>query len=270
MGLRPIYEDENGFYPATSLPGSAALPFVISTGAQRSGEISVLIPLLGNVFRRSVPGFPTSPLSPATTHVVLRKENHTQLTEAATLDRKSGGAEGSAVLLPLTKPTLCNYPPFTFLEQSCPLATALSLQQPSPFCHPERSRGICSSADSSWKCFSRERDVVGRSAVSLLIRGKREFSRATAITAHRNRALAPGLFFSAQNSPGAILTPPLLRSERTSRQSGAIIEISRHHTRPVITHKSRKLYLRRRHQHRLALPNLLDFRRGRNEVMVIS
>jgi hypothetical protein len=57
----------------------------------------VWMALLGNVFRRSVPGFPTSPLSPATTHVVLRKENHTQLTEAATLDRKSGGAEGSAV-----------------------------------------------------------------------------------------------------------------------------------------------------------------------------
>jgi hypothetical protein len=34
-----------------------------------------------------------------------------------------------------------------------PLANALSLQQPSPFCHPERSRGICSSADLSWKCF---------------------------------------------------------------------------------------------------------------------
>jgi hypothetical protein len=46
---------------------------------------------------RSVPGFPTSPLSPATTYVVLLKENHMQLTEAATLNRKSGGAEGSAV-----------------------------------------------------------------------------------------------------------------------------------------------------------------------------
>ncbi|MEA2541981.1 MAG: hypothetical protein QOH35_3347 [Acidobacteriaceae bacterium] len=33
MGLRPTYEDENGFDSATSLPGSAALPFVISTGA---------------------------------------------------------------------------------------------------------------------------------------------------------------------------------------------------------------------------------------------
>jgi hypothetical protein len=31
------------------------------------------------------------------TYVVLPKENHTQSTEAATLDRKSGEAEGSAV-----------------------------------------------------------------------------------------------------------------------------------------------------------------------------
>jgi hypothetical protein len=53
MGQRPTYEDENDFYSASSLPGSAALPFVISTGAQRSGEISVLMPLLGNVFRQS-------------------------------------------------------------------------------------------------------------------------------------------------------------------------------------------------------------------------
>jgi hypothetical protein len=36
MGERPTYEDENGFYLATTLPGSAALPFVISTGAERS------------------------------------------------------------------------------------------------------------------------------------------------------------------------------------------------------------------------------------------
>jgi hypothetical protein len=32
------------------------------------------------------------------TYVVLPKENHMQLAEATTLDRKSGGAEGSAVL----------------------------------------------------------------------------------------------------------------------------------------------------------------------------
>jgi len=50
----------------------------------------------------SVPRFPASLLSPATTDVVLSKENHTQLTEAATLDRKSGEAEGSAV--PRTSP----------------------------------------------------------------------------------------------------------------------------------------------------------------------
>jgi hypothetical protein len=35
---------------------------------------------------------------PSATFVVLLKENHMQLTEATTLDRKSGEAEGSAVL----------------------------------------------------------------------------------------------------------------------------------------------------------------------------
>jgi hypothetical protein len=39
----------------------------------------------------------TSLISPATTNVVLSKENHTQPTEAATLDTKSGEGEGSAV-----------------------------------------------------------------------------------------------------------------------------------------------------------------------------
>jgi hypothetical protein len=34
-----------------------------------------------------------------------------------------------------------------------------------PLCHPERSRGICSSADPSWKCFSTDRSVVERSVV---------------------------------------------------------------------------------------------------------
>jgi hypothetical protein len=33
-----------------------------------------------------------------TTYVVLPEENHMQLAEATTLDKKSGGAEGSAVL----------------------------------------------------------------------------------------------------------------------------------------------------------------------------
>jgi hypothetical protein len=45
----------------------------------------------------SVPRFPAALLSSATPDVVLFKENHTQPTEAATLDRKSGEADGSAV-----------------------------------------------------------------------------------------------------------------------------------------------------------------------------
>jgi hypothetical protein len=40
----------SGFCSATSLSGSAPLPFVISTGAQRSGEICVWMLFLGNVF----------------------------------------------------------------------------------------------------------------------------------------------------------------------------------------------------------------------------
>jgi hypothetical protein len=75
MGLRPTQGDEKPLGPATTLYGTDALSFVIP----------------------SVPGFPTSPLSPATTYVVLPKENHMHLTEATTLDRKSGEAEGSAV-----------------------------------------------------------------------------------------------------------------------------------------------------------------------------
>ena len=71
LGLWPTQGDEERLGPATALYETIALSFVIP----------------------SVPGFPTSPLSPATTHVVLSKENHTQLTEAATLDRKSGGAD---------------------------------------------------------------------------------------------------------------------------------------------------------------------------------
>jgi hypothetical protein len=62
-----------------------------------SNEFRLETPTLLFVIRSAL-GFPTSPLSPATTYVVLPKENHMQFTEAATLDRKSGEAEGSAVL----------------------------------------------------------------------------------------------------------------------------------------------------------------------------
>jgi hypothetical protein len=49
MGFALTKGGENGFHLATTLPGSAVLPFVISTEAQRSGEISVWMLLLGNV-----------------------------------------------------------------------------------------------------------------------------------------------------------------------------------------------------------------------------
>jgi hypothetical protein len=57
-GLRPTQGDEkNGFCSATNLPGSAALPFVISTEAKRSGEISVWMLSLGKVFDGVYPDF---------------------------------------------------------------------------------------------------------------------------------------------------------------------------------------------------------------------
>jgi hypothetical protein len=50
MGLWPTQGDEKRLGPATTFYGTVALSFVISTEAQRSGEISVLTPLPGNVF----------------------------------------------------------------------------------------------------------------------------------------------------------------------------------------------------------------------------
>jgi hypothetical protein len=60
--------------------------FCLATHFHKSANLSFVIP--------SVPGFPTSPLLLSSTYVVLPKENHMQLTEATTVDRKSGGAEG--------------------------------------------------------------------------------------------------------------------------------------------------------------------------------
>jgi len=54
MGLRPTQGDEKTAFCPPLSNGSAALTLVISTEAQRSGEISVLTPLRGNVFRQSV------------------------------------------------------------------------------------------------------------------------------------------------------------------------------------------------------------------------
>jgi sorbitol-specific phosphotransferase system component IIA len=51
MGLRPTQGDEKRLLPRPLSHGSVALTFVISTEAKRSGEISVLTPLPGDVFR---------------------------------------------------------------------------------------------------------------------------------------------------------------------------------------------------------------------------
>src|ERR1700678_2427710 len=56
MDLRAHLEDENGFCSATTFARSAPPPFVISTEAKRSGEISVWMHLLGNVFQQSIDG----------------------------------------------------------------------------------------------------------------------------------------------------------------------------------------------------------------------
>src|ERR1700733_13403213 len=63
---------------------------------------------------------------------------------------------------------------------------------------------------------------------------------------------------------------PLLRSEGTSWQPGAIVEKSGNHPRPVIAHKTRKGHLGRRDQHRVARPDFFDLSRSRHEDMVVS
>jgi hypothetical protein len=75
MGLRRPNVMKERLESIHTFHGTTTLPFVIP----------------------SVPGFPTSQLSTGPLHVVLPKENHMQLTEVATLDRKSGEAEESAV-----------------------------------------------------------------------------------------------------------------------------------------------------------------------------
>jgi hypothetical protein len=70
--------DKTPFHPATALSLQLPSPFC---HPERS-RISYFTALIG------------------ATYVVLPKENHMPLTEAATLDRKSGGAEGSAVSFP--------------------------------------------------------------------------------------------------------------------------------------------------------------------------
>jgi hypothetical protein len=92
MGCGPPKGMKNGLGPATALLGSVTLPFVISTEAQRSGEISVLMLRLGNVFRQSVPGFPATQQLNRAACAPFREEGRMKYANANKFHRKSGGA----------------------------------------------------------------------------------------------------------------------------------------------------------------------------------
>ncbi len=106
----PICHSERSEEPAVRLDPSP-IPKGKHTANSNRAYLSpdTTVSISGHIlFIRSVPGFPPSRPLPATTYVVLLKENHMQPTEAATFDRKSGGAdlsrravEGSAVFADL-------------------------------------------------------------------------------------------------------------------------------------------------------------------------
>jgi hypothetical protein len=72
--------------------GGPSSPLVISTEAQRSGEISVLTPLPGNVFRQSVPGFPATQHWTRPRMRLSLKERRMMFDNASNFYRKSGVA----------------------------------------------------------------------------------------------------------------------------------------------------------------------------------
>ncbi len=91
MGLRPAEGDEKRLLPSNHFP--SATTFHQNVTLSLSSRLPRYAPACRGACRGTVPGFPTSPLLPSTACVVLLKENHMQLTEAATLDRKSGEAD---------------------------------------------------------------------------------------------------------------------------------------------------------------------------------
>jgi hypothetical protein len=105
------------------------------------------------------------------TYVVLLKENHKPLTEAATLNRKSGGAEGSAV---------------SFIHKPIPTGgTALPLSS-----RPERTRISCHAAlDKRARapfCKGKAHEVHQRHQVPQEIRGSVVEGSAVQRTRHGN------------------------------------------------------------------------------------
>jgi hypothetical protein len=72
--------DEKRLLSATTLPGNAPLPFVISTEAQRSGEISVWMLFLGSVFLAEPTRISYFALLATAAYAALRKESRTQIS----------------------------------------------------------------------------------------------------------------------------------------------------------------------------------------------
>ncbi len=136
-------------------------PMTALAPGQRSSPLSD--PLLSVI--PSVPGFPASPLSPATTYVVLPKENHMQLIDAATLDRKSGEAEGPAVRLnPKQKPLRVSsqaLPKPLLLKSEAVRSSPLQVSVPTD----AQSRGLLSRVNGEVR---EEQTVWARSANSLV------------------------------------------------------------------------------------------------------
>ena len=123
MGLgRPPKVMKNRFSSATTLSGSATLPFVISTEAQRSGEISVWMLLLGNVFRPT----PIScfALLAKTTFAPLREESRMQIIKATGSPQEIRGAQWRDLRLLFPEYSHTLFSPELFLF--CPIRLARS------------------------------------------------------------------------------------------------------------------------------------------------
>src|ERR1700679_2569545 len=93
MGLRPTQGDENGFCSATTLPGSAALPFVISTGG--------VMGLLPTASVRQ-PHSPEAPPSPLSSRPELRRSVVERSAVSAVLPWECFSTEWTAPYSPLS------------------------------------------------------------------------------------------------------------------------------------------------------------------------
>ena len=89
MGLRPTQGDEKRLGPASTLYGTATLPFVIPTEAEGS---AVQRTFRGNVFRPSAPGFPATRHWKRPRVLLFSKEGRMNCANATNTNRKSAVA----------------------------------------------------------------------------------------------------------------------------------------------------------------------------------